>query len=102
MSKNNVMVRMADGENKWISLGNPVWEGRVETDTGLTLIGIYVGIRSKRVVVETYSIFTDRNGACVGTRYHEADSAERIRLADSYGVVASTLEENGIIEAEQL
>jgi len=79
---NKVMVRMVDGKNKWIYRGKPVWEGWVKTDTGITLIGIYVGIRSKRVVVKTHSRWTDRNVAYVGMRYHEADSAERIRLAD--------------------
>jgi|GEM_PF-3018042 len=102
MSKNNVTVIMVNGEKKRVTLAKPTWQGKKISGTGVTLNGIYVGIRSKRVVVETYSIWTKMDGSVEGTRYHEADGEEIIRLCTEYAVVALALENNGIIEVEEL
>ena len=53
--------------------------------TGVSLEGVYLMPRSKRVIVETYSIWENtRTHGCVGTDYHIADGFEIAQLAESF------------------
>jgi hypothetical protein len=52
-------------------------------DTGVILQEVYLQPRSRRVILETYSIWEDRRThCCEGTRYHLAD-------ADTIGQLAA-------------
>jgi hypothetical protein len=61
-----------------------LWTGKDEVGTGVTRRGIYMTPKSKRVFVETHSIWDRGDGCTVGTRYHEADAEEIGFLADEY------------------
>ena len=50
-------VNMLDGSNKRIKLKNPIWSGNRPISPGIWLRDIFVGKKSKRVVVCTNSIW---------------------------------------------
>jgi hypothetical protein len=88
----NVTVEMLDGTAKRMSLPKPCWTGRDEIGTGVYREAIYIGPRSKRVVVETDSRWDNGHGVSVGTRYHEADPNEIAQLAAAYKEVAEIID----------
>ncbi len=44
-----------DGQREYVSLPNPLWEGRVEIGTGVFLTRLYRGSRTGRMVEKTVS-----------------------------------------------
>ncbi len=65
-------------------LGITVREGAWAT--GVSLEEVYLMPRSKKVILETYSIWEDRQTyGHIGTRYHVADGDTIARLADRAG-----------------
>jgi hypothetical protein len=95
-------VKMANEKNQWIILEDENGEKKrynlasmtrlgisIREDawaTGVSLEEVYLMPRSKKVILETYSIWEDRNThGCVGTRYHVADPDTIARLADRSG-----------------
>ena len=62
------------GDKERITLPKPIWEGKVIYRTGITLRAIYAQPVKQRVIIETYSIWEDREThCCVGTEYRELD-----------------------------
>ena len=51
---------------------------------GVSIEGVYMTPRSKRVFVETYSIWDCGDGSVVGGRLHEADMLEIADMADRH------------------
>ena len=60
-----------------------IWTGREEISTGVTRTGVWMTPRSKRIFVETHSIWDTGDGSIVGTRYHEAPIDEIAHLAEA-------------------
>ncbi len=97
------LVTMTNGEEKWMSLPNPIWEGTKNIGTGITREAVFVGPKTKRVVVKTYSVWQKGNsGCCEGTSFHEADDQEIAVLADFDSDIAEQLEKHAIIIPEAL
>ncbi|KKL87969.1 hypothetical protein LCGC14_1929370 [marine sediment metagenome] len=92
MSEKNQWIILEDdsGERKrynlasMTKLGLSVREGAWAT--GVSLEEVYLMPRSKRVILETYSIWEDqRTHGCVGIRYHIAGIDTIAQLADRTG-----------------
>ena len=65
-----------------------------EIGTGCWLRAIYVGPKSKRVIVETFSqwVRSPNDGRQIGTRFHEADADEIAKLAAEYPEISEKLD----------
>ena len=87
-SKNTVTVSMIDGSIKRITLPGASWEGREETTTGCGISAVYIGVISRRVVIEAYSQWQGSKPIS----YYEADAAECARLAELLPEVAAGLD----------
>jgi hypothetical protein len=94
-----------NGDARRITLPAPTWSGNDNIGTGMFRHAVYVGARSKRVVVETYSQWEDRGnpGCGIGTEYEIVTDEDHLaRLAGEYEEVADALEQAGILTAETL
>ena len=70
-------------EKERVTLPAPIWEGDVTWGTGVTLQGLYKGARSHRRIIETYSIWENREThGVIGTVYFEANDQEWIMACD--------------------
>ena len=99
----NITAKNEIGENVRLSLPAATWQGSDNYGTGLTLEAIYVSPRARRCVIQTYSIWDDGAGACVGTRYKLIDDEDRLNtLAAKYPEVGAALEKCGLVTAEAL
>lgn len=76
------------GHRERVTLPTPLWEGRIQTGTGITLEAIYRGARTGRMFVRSYSIWqrSDGTGRLEGTTYAEIDRDEYLNLCDLAGV----------------
>jgi hypothetical protein len=69
-----VTITTADGDRQRINLPkSPVWEGRREIGTGVTIEAIYVGKISRRVIAEYESRWDNGRGGTVGRYWAELD-----------------------------
>lgn len=97
-STERVTISNMRGHNERVTLPTPIWEGRVETSTGITLEAIYRGQRTGRMFARYYSCWQKRGGNAVGvegTTYSELDLDEYLqvcRLADIEPVGVSATE----------
>jgi hypothetical protein len=92
-------VTMLDGTTQRITLPKVAWTGRDEIGTGMFREAVYIGTKSKRVVVQTYSQWEDRHThGCIGTEYHEADEDEKATLAGEYDEIAEILDKENATE----
>ena len=99
----NITAYTQSGETVRLSIPAPTWEGRENHGTGVTLAAIYVSPRAQRCVVETYSIWDDGTGRCVGTSYRLIEDHDELnRLASRFPEVGEALENAGIVTAESL
>jgi hypothetical protein len=70
-----------------VSLGDPVWDGRVVVNPGVQLTSLWFGRR--RVIARYYSQWQDRRhpGCCIGDFYNEVtEPTEVLRLCDLAGI----------------
>lgn len=81
-STERVTIETPRGHRERVTLPAPLWEGRVETSTGVTLEAIYRGQRTGRMYARYYSIWqrSDGTGRHVGTTYAELDTDEYLQV----------------------
>ena len=93
-----------DQSSSRITLPAPIWVGREEVGAGNFCTAIYVGPRSKRVVIESDSIWENpRTHGCYGTSYRIVEDPDVLaRLAGNYRAVGEALEKAGILVPETL
>lgn len=74
----------------WTTLPDPIWEGQEEIRTGENLTAIFYQRRAKRWVIETYSIWENRNsrpkGQVIGLRYFVRSDEEINSLFSNLGL----------------
>lgn len=103
MKTKSVTAITSTGESIRITLPPAAWTGSDSCGTGITREAVYVGPRSKRVVVETYSIWDDGKGGHQGTAYMLIEDDETLAfLAGEYQEVADALESAKILVPETL
>ena len=81
----NVKAEMRGGR-RWITLPKPVWHGSVQVGVGINLHGLFRGARTGRMLAETYSSWTEQNGAVVGTEYAEITVSDWLHYCDLVGI----------------
>jgi hypothetical protein len=64
-------VTNLQGEREYINLPKPLWVGRNDWGTGVTLVAVFRGPRTHRLFIHTYSIWEDRQ--TLGRRGDEWD-----------------------------
>lgn len=93
MSKTVTVDQDEYGRAIRLTIGVPVVAervGQVEISTGLWLTGIYIGPKSRKMVIQTYSQWQKNNTGCgTGTEYHIAGSDEAAQWAGEYPEVAT-------------
>lgn len=79
------------GETEYVSLPAPIYTngGRFREDigTGEMLTAIWYGPRTRRMFIETDSIWEDRKThGCVGTTIREIELEQFLRICNKFGV----------------
>ena len=78
-----------DEQKQWLSLPKPFFEtkptGR-EDYTGVWVTKLFYGKKSKRCFVETYSIWDDGRGKCIGYTVNEVRKGELAEYVKKVGV----------------
>lgn len=75
-------VKTLNGEYKYISLPNPIYEkGLAQTYdfTGVKIMELFYGKKTGRFFVHLYSKWDNGKGGCVGDEYHELNESEFLR-----------------------
>jgi len=86
-------VTMLDGTVRRLSLPKPAWTGRREISTGIFRTAIYIGPRTRRVVMQTDNIWENRHThACEGIGYHELPAEAIAVLAGKLPELAARLD----------
>jgi hypothetical protein len=89
-------IKNLHGNHEYINLPRPMWSGKVEIGTGVTANQIFVGPRTGRKFLESYSCWDNGHGMCVGLQTREIDDDEYLRLCqqvgiDPIGIIASPI-----------
>lgn len=98
-----VTANTENGETIRLSLPAATWEGRQKYGTGVTLEAVFVSPRARRCVTQTYSIWDNGNGQCVGTVFNLVETEDELNnLASEFPDVGDALESAGLVTVEAL
>lgn len=79
-------IDMIDGTTRRLSLPTGITIDDKQFATGMTLESVFVGPRSGRVVIQTYSVWDDGTGRCRGRAWRELDAREIRWVAARYNL----------------